>query len=162
MVSAAIVLFGSLSTLLGGGVSDSLHHLSSRWTFPRNARSVYRCIYVYFVIHIARISCTRLIKPENKSRHAQGSAWRDMGKACHPPLPRCSLFNQDFEENHHINTTETSWRQQDGYWLTPDNTRINKCKPLIKLWTWSTQPMGKQGRGISKGENTVQKLSLSP
>ena len=30
MVSAAIVLFGSLSTLLGGGVSDRLHHLSSR------------------------------------------------------------------------------------------------------------------------------------
>lgn len=30
MVSAAIVLFGSLSTLLGGGgVSDSLHLLSS-------------------------------------------------------------------------------------------------------------------------------------
>jgi len=43
MGSAVMVAFGRLSTLLArGGLSDSLHHLSSRWTFPRNACSVYR------------------------------------------------------------------------------------------------------------------------
>jgi len=79
MVSAAIVALGSPSTLLGGrslivcitylldGPSPGMHLFSSRWTFHMNACLIYRFIYVYFFIHIARISCTRYIKPENKS-----------------------------------------------------------------------------------------------
>ena len=67
MVSAAIVLFGSLSTW--GGVS-----LIVCITYPLDEPSpgmhtqyIDEVYMYYFVIHIARISCSRFIKPENMS-----------------------------------------------------------------------------------------------
>ena len=140
----------------------------------------------FFVIHIARISCTRLIKPENKSWCAQGSAWRGIGKAWNPPSPpspppsRCSLFNKgsvlwtewkkpwrESPYQYVKESTETSWKQQDGDWLAQDSTWINKsqnvinkCKSSVRLWTWG--PMGKQGRGWAWGRKGTKAVLLWP
>ena len=151
MVSAAIVLFGSLSTLLGGGVSDRLHHLSSRWTFPRNAHSVYRwSIYVLF----CHTHCKNILLEIHQTREhvmtCPKKCLKRQGKTWHPPhlfvcCPRYSLFNEDFEENHQITVSV----RQEEYWghlgnnrMATDWHQITNRTPWIRLWTWSTQPIG--------------------
>jgi len=97
--------FGESFYFTWRGVSDSLHHLSSRWTFPRNAQSVCRCIYVYFVIHPARISYMWFIKQENKSWHVQGNNactnkhWEDLAPPHLPTSALCLTKEPSFQQN---------------------------------------------------------------
>ena len=116
----------------------------------------------------------RLIKPENKSWHAQGSAWRGIRKTWHLP-PSCSLFNKgsslwagwkkpwrESPDQCDKESTDTSWKQQDGDWLAQDSAWISKCQNVINkckslVGTWSTQPMGKW-EGVGMGEDKVEKL----
>ena len=96
------------------------------------------------------------------------------------PPPWCSLFNKGgvlwtewkkpWRESPYQNvkeSTETSWKQQDGDWLAQDSrwinkcqNVINKCKSLIRLWNWGTQPMGKQGRGVDMEETRYKSSTI--
>lgn len=105
MVSAAMVLLGSLSTLLGGGsLIVCITYLLGE-PFP-GMHSQYVGVYMYILSYTLQEYPTCDLSNKRTSHDMSKEAPQETsGRPGIPPAPWYSLFNEDFEENYYIITT---------------------------------------------------------